>query len=412
MGQSAIKGDYIMLKSIKRIFGIVLAIIMLLAFSACAGNGDTAAQPMELEPAQETNNSTNSMQESGEEAEPVEIIPIHADSWQEAYAEALRFYATGQNLREWEVGWRFILHDINQDGIPELFLVAESMTGHVEHRYVYTFVDGTLISLEYESFVTDGGVFAPIDDSPWVVFFYPAGSGGWYRKRGIEGNALSEIASGFFTLSEAGHEIFFEYGEVSGYEWYNLTMNDESVTVNEFESIFGVWGQRRWLRSVPITEDNIRDGVIEWNPNTRLFNLMGVSGEWVTATSELISGLSINIPADWQAYDYNHANDPFSSFIVYGEGIGSHIRFVIGESPIANPAQIVDGFQYSGQFHFNDGHIGYMLENEDGISWLYIEEGILGAILSISLRHDGIRTIYTDNEELILRIVRSIALTP
>jgi len=400
-----------MLKNIKGILRIVLVVITLLVFAACTRNGDTAAQPM-VEPVQETYNNTNSMQESGAEAKPVEIIPIHTDSWQEAYADVLRLYAEGTNLNEWEVGWRFILHDINQDGIPELFLEAESMTGHTEHRYVYTFVDGTLISLEHESFVTDGGVFAPIDDSPWVVFFYPAGSGGWYRKRGIEGNALSEIASGFVTLSEAGHEIFFVYGEVSGYKWYNLTINDEPATAIEFESIFGVWGQRRWLRSVPITEDNIRDGVFSWYPGTRFFNFMGVSGEWVIVTSELISGLSINIPADWQAYDYNHANDPFSSFVVYGEGIGGHIRIVIGESPIANPAQIVDGFQYSEQYHFNDGHIGYMLENEDGISWLYIEEGILGAILSISLRHDCIRTIYTGNKELILRVVRSIALTP
>jgi len=204
-----------MLKNIKRILGITLATV-LLVFSACARNGDTTAQPMELEPAQETYNDANSMQESGEEAESDEIILIHADSWQDAYAEVLRLYAEGMNLNEWEVGWRFILHDINQDGIPELLLVAESMTGHAEHRYVYTFVDGTLISLEHESFVTDGGVFAPIDNSSWIVFFYPAGSGGWYRKRGIEGNALSEIASGFVTLSEAGHEMFFVYGEVGG----------------------------------------------------------------------------------------------------------------------------------------------------------------------------------------------------
>jgi len=52
-----------------------------------------------------------------------------------------------------------------------------------------------------------------------------------------------------------------------------LTINDEPVTANEFEFIFGEWGHRRWLRSVPLTEDNIRDGVFGWNPNTRFFYL-------------------------------------------------------------------------------------------------------------------------------------------
>jgi hypothetical protein len=58
------------------------------------------------------------------------------ETWQEAFEETLRFYSN-LSLRDWETGWIFALHDINRDGVPELFLAMEQITGHVYYRYIY-----------------------------------------------------------------------------------------------------------------------------------------------------------------------------------------------------------------------------------------------------------------------------------
>ena len=49
-----------------------------------------------------------------------------------------------------------------------------------------------------------------------------------------------------------------------------------------------------------------------------------------------------------------------------------------------------------------------MAEFKKGIHWYHIDGyGIIG----IGLRHDGNREIFSDNEELILRIVKSVTLS-
>jgi len=267
-----------MSKNIKRILGIALVAIILLVFTACTGNDDTVAQPMELEPAQETNNNNYYTLQSDEEAE--QVAAIHTDSWQEAYAETLRLYATGQNLREWETGWEFALHDINQDGIPELFLGARQISGHIDYRYVYTFFGGEETSaavtrLDFEGFLTDGAIFSPIDNSPWVAAFIAVGSGGRYVKLEMIGLGLVPTVDGMASMSDEGHEMMFAYDDFDwqNYEWYYLTIDDIEVTAYEFESVFGTHRSRAWLGFHKANEVNIRSIIFSLEePENEYFN--------------------------------------------------------------------------------------------------------------------------------------------
>jgi len=194
----------------------------------------------------------------------VPSLPNCSALWQEAYAEILRLYATGQYLKEWEVSWNFALHDINHDGVPELLLESRQESGHFYYRYVYTFADGVAIPLAFEGFLTDGGIFSHIDDSPWVIAFLAAGSGGWYRKLEMVGHGLLPIAEGMALLSDKGHEMMLEEGfDLQNYEWFNLTLNENEVTAEEFESVFGSWNDRVWLNFYEVNNDNIMRIIFE-----------------------------------------------------------------------------------------------------------------------------------------------------
>jgi len=183
-------------------------------------------------------------------------------SWQEAYAALLRDYAK-LPLAEMDAGWSFFLHDINRSGVPELFLVLEYETGHVRYDAVYTFSDGKAVSLEFEGLTTDGGIFAPLDGSPWVVLFGAAGSGGVYLQMVIDGYRLITVADGWFFISEEGHEqmwLALEEGQDfdwQNYKWYDLSIGGNTATVEEFTNVFGHRDERRWFRAHSITENNI-----------------------------------------------------------------------------------------------------------------------------------------------------------
>jgi hypothetical protein len=59
-------------------------------------------------------------------------------------------------------------------------------------------------------------------------------------------------------------------------------------------------------------------------------------------------------------------------------------------------------------FRFDTGDEGYMFERPDSILWLHPHWGDSG----VSLWHDGNRSVFTNNEDLILRIVRSLRANP
>jgi hypothetical protein len=269
-----------MLQNIKRILGIVSATIILLALSACGSNVDTAAVPIEIEVEHEAaDNYIYELEPNGEADRPAEIQHV---SWQEAYAEILWQYAElPLDYDIWvgfDWGWNFILHDINHDNIPELILVMRYFTGHVGIYSVYTFTNNEVISLEFDEVMGEVGLFALPNNNPGIVFSQLAGSGAIYSKMGIEGNTLSIVVRGFHHLSEEGFEKQWELLEreldfEDSYEWRVLTINDEPATVEEFEYMFGAWDWgKNWLRDLPITEYNIRNGVLGWTQDTRFFD--------------------------------------------------------------------------------------------------------------------------------------------
>ena len=178
------------------------------------------------------------------------IANLSVTTWQEAYNALLQKYAEIQ-LLEMEEGYSFILHDIDQDGVPELFLLMNYETGHFRTSAVYTFTESRIISLEYSGRMTDGGIFALTINHPWIVMFYAAGSGGFFRKMQIDENKLTMVAGGSIKPNEDG-------------DGFDYSINDIDVMTEEFERIFGSENERKWFVSHSITETNIQDEFSVW----------------------------------------------------------------------------------------------------------------------------------------------------
>jgi len=174
------------------------------------------------------------------------IANLSAETWQEAYKSLLYKY-TDLQLLEMEAEWHFILHDIDRDGVPELFLLMHYETGHFRTSAVYTFTENKVVSLEYSGIMTDGGIFAPSIDNPWIVMFYAAGGGGWFRQMQIDKNKLIPVAQGD------------DLGDGLGY-----SLNGIKVTKGEFERVFGRAIERRRLEGNSITEDAIQNIIFGW----------------------------------------------------------------------------------------------------------------------------------------------------
>lgn len=131
----------------------------------------------------------------------------------------------------------------------------------MRYHAVYTFRDYATTRLDFEGATTDGGIFAPIEGSPWVVMFLAAGSGGQYVKMEIVGDTLVETVSGRAVMSDEGHARMHEDDNFDwrDYEWFNLTINDNDVTAEEFKAIFGGRDRQIWLEAHFINDENIQN---------------------------------------------------------------------------------------------------------------------------------------------------------
>ena len=114
---------------------------------------------------------------------------------------------------------------------------------------------------------------------------------------------------------------------------------------------------------------------------------------------------TISIPSAWYAFEFVDGDYTPNSYLeLFGTGVAENIRMYSYVSPIGNPQMILDEADFHERFEFDDGHVGYVLEDSYGISWLHVD----GGNLVLSLYHDGNRHVFTDNEELILQIARSL----
>jgi hypothetical protein len=183
------------------------------------------------------------------------------------------------------VSWKFSLHDIDQNGIPELFVVIRYGSGHRSYHAVFSFSDGKAVQLDFDkSGHTDGGIRTSADNSPWIIFCEYSVSAGWYSLMKLNERSLVTFTTGSFFLSDAGRERLSEFWELGlspdiydSYDWHNLSITDnnfdcnqplteKTVTVEEFERVFGRRNEKRWIAEFEISEDNINSIIYGYEP--------------------------------------------------------------------------------------------------------------------------------------------------
>jgi len=166
-------------------------------------------------------------------------------SWQEAYANKLNHYshepATTEHIPE--ATWRFMLHDVNQSGIPQLFLVRYH-NGQINHHATYTLYDGEAIQLKAAPGVDVlhyGGMYiAP--GGTGIIRYVNTGWNSLYEKLRLSTASLSRATSGDTSAIVESFRI-----------------NAFPVTQEEFEYTFGCPEERVWLVLNEITPANIQD---------------------------------------------------------------------------------------------------------------------------------------------------------
>lgn len=111
-----------------------------------------------------------------------------ATTWQEAYSARLQEYMQRPPLIAGSIGWHFLLHDIDEDGIPELLVTDSWNTKSVNHLFAYTFVDGELETLNIDYFGWQ--FFERADGRPGIVTDSGTGVGASMAILVMEGRRL------------------------------------------------------------------------------------------------------------------------------------------------------------------------------------------------------------------------------
>jgi len=133
----------------------------------------------------------------------------------------------------------------------------------------------------------------------------------------------------------------------------------------------------------------------EHNPSLWADNL-----EWITVFSD---SMSISIPATW-TFDISDENSDWGipGEIWLANETGS-IDLFVGYLVAGGPENYLAENPHT-TFLFDAGDEGYMIENADAIFWLHPYWGESG----VALWHNGDNSIFTNNKDLILQIVRSL----
>ena len=192
-------------------------------------------------------------------------------TWQDAYAALLRYYYEQYGG---EYSLHFLLHDIDMDGIPELFISEQGdWVDHID--VVYTFRDGRVISLEFGEDVTfmphlfsaSGPYLTPnIDNAPGVIAGFRgvnsiSGGSYWVNLIVIDGYGLVVESRGEWIV-EAVSPLESSVGgnDINAIrEYTTITINGAVVSEGEFLRVFGYRGSQPQLQTHLITETNIQN---------------------------------------------------------------------------------------------------------------------------------------------------------
>jgi len=183
-----------------------------------------------------------------EQAEPIDDTQAQTISWQDAYAEKLLFY-TSQPTNTMSTDWQFLLHDINQYGIPQLFILRY-YAGIRDHYAVYTFLDGEVLRIKSAlglGYDSNSGIILPPGGTTGIIRVIANGVLYRYDMIALNGTVLTQTASGTFSKMVDAYAI-----------------NTFHVTQEEFEDIFGVRDERVWITLHEINEANIQEIIFGW----------------------------------------------------------------------------------------------------------------------------------------------------
>lgn len=115
----------------------------------------------------------------------------------------------------------------------------------------------------------------------------------------------------------------------------------------------------------------------------------------------------ISIPPEW-SYIITDIG-PGYAVEISGEGASGSIRMAVWDVMVGDPYMIVNTYSSQQAFSFNDGRSGYMLKDHLSgshhtlVLWLRHDSWI-----ALSLYYDGDDSVFTENEELILRVARTL----
>ena len=236
---------YIKQKRQSEILLLSLAALLIIFISGCYGASGVALDYYEFSEAIMSYNGTSeiSSEATAGGASTTSNETESAYSWQEIYTAKLRYYAQLPAGEPGDVAeWRFILHDINQNGIPELFLIVY-YDGLVNIHSVYSIAYGNAVRLKTN--MTNGfaaGIVLPPNDAPGIISVSSAGIVDIYDKFTLNGTVLSHTGSGDIVAVADSFRI-----------------NARSVTEEEFEYTFGRLDEKLWLNLHEITDANMYD---------------------------------------------------------------------------------------------------------------------------------------------------------
>jgi len=109
----------------------------------------------------------------------------------------------------------------------------------------------------------------------------------------------------------------------------------------------------------------------------------------------------LRIPPTWSSSP-SESGGPPGDLDITGEGVGGSIRMFYGYGFAGSLEMLIEDSISSQAFLFDDMHSGYMLDFPDRIIW------VRESYASVLLYHDGDRSIFTDNEDLILKVARTL----